>query len=492
MGSLFRYKNDFQYAFVIGKKHPKANGTFEKFTVASFLKNRKPGNVSHCTFRFGDSDSFNYTTDDISYTPELGDKSPYRVLYNVAEGIRYNATGPETITYATHVTLEYLLHIVEVATRWEGLISVACFLPGSDTGVALKILERLCYCVKEMEYVSVHFVYHWYHPPQLGEEDNSNGTRRLENVRNATAGYNKTRTETRCFVPERVLKSSYRYKLKLVYPVNVARNVARYGSRTKYILVSDIELLPSEHLVTEFLKMIERLKERSKEMGENYFTRKRHVFVLPVFEVVEDEPDVPRTKIQLLDLYDKERAVYFHRLVCLHCQRFPGLQRWLQRKMHPKIRPGTIQPLIVVKRVFPYHRWEPVYIGTNQEPLYNELLTWEGQQDKMTQMHEMCLQDYRFVILNGAFLVHTPGIKRQRDKINYNTLTDKTVQSGSKNRIIRLVNMENLFSSKKAAAVEFGSKEWRMEHMKRNAYLYEVITQDVISKYPRNPGCRVH
>lgn len=275
MGSLFKYRSDFQYAFVVGKKHPKANGTLEKFAVASFLKNRKPGNVSHCTFRFGDSESFNYTADDVSYTPELGDKSPYRVLYNVAEGLRYNATDPDTVTYATHVTLEYLLHIVEVATRWEGLISVACFLPGSDAGVALKILERLCYCVKEMEYVNVHFVYHGYHPPILNEVDNSNDTKRLETVRNSTAD-SKIGNGAGCYVPEQVLKKTYRYKMRLVYPVNVARNVARYGSRTKYLLVSDVELLPSEHLVSEFLKMTERLKERSKEMGENYFTRKRY------------------------------------------------------------------------------------------------------------------------------------------------------------------------------------------------------------------------
>jgi len=39
-----------------------------------------------------------------------------------------------------------------------------------------------------------------------------------------------------------------------------------------------------------------------------------------------------------------------------------------------------------VRREFPYHRWEPIYIGTNEEPLYSEELTWEGQQDKMTQV----------------------------------------------------------------------------------------------------------
>jgi hypothetical protein len=47
------------------------------------------------------------------------------------------------------------------------------------------------------------------------------------------------------------------------------------------------------------------------------------------------------------------------------------------------------QPLLVVRREFPYHRWEPIYIGTNEEPLYSEELTWEGQQDKMTQVIEL-------------------------------------------------------------------------------------------------------
>lgn len=72
----------------------------------------------------------------------------------------------------------------------------------------------------------------------------------------------------------------------------------------------------------------------------------RHVYVLPVFEVADDEPDIPRTKPELLDLYEKDKAVYFHRYVCNHCQRFPGIQRWLQRKVHPKTKSGTIQVLI--------------------------------------------------------------------------------------------------------------------------------------------------
>ena len=38
------------------------------------------------------------------------------------------------------------------------------------------------------------------------------------------------------------------------------------------------------------------------------------------------------------------------------------------------------------KREKPYHRWEPIYIGTNEEPTYDERLTWEGRSDKMVQV----------------------------------------------------------------------------------------------------------
>jgi len=72
----------------------------------------------------------------------------------------------------------------------------------------------------------------------------------------------------------------------------------------------------------------------------------------------------------------------------------------------------------VVRRRFPYHRWEPIYVGTQQEPLYDELLSWEGRQDKMIQLHTMCLLDYQFIILNNAFLVHVPGIKRRNSEDN--------------------------------------------------------------------------
>ena len=40
----------------------------------------------------------------------------------------------------------------------------------------------------------------------------------------------------------------------------------------------------------------------------------------------------------------------------------------------------------VGKRQAEYNKWEPIYVGTHREPLYDERLSWEGKSDKMTQV----------------------------------------------------------------------------------------------------------
>lgn len=45
----------------------------------------------------------------------------------------------------------------------------------------------------------------------------------------------------------------------------------------------------------------------------------------------------------------------------------------------------------------PYHRWEPIYIGSKEEPFYNEKLSWEGLQDKMLQVRNFPFKNYVFI-----------------------------------------------------------------------------------------------
>lgn len=68
-------------------------------------------------------------------------------------------------------------------------------------------------------------------------------------------------------------------------------------------------------------------------------------------------------------------------------------------------------------------------------------------------MFEICLLNYRLVILDGAFLVHTPGIKRKTQKINATR------------------------------------QEFFQLHEKKNAKIYQRIIKGLIKKYPINHKC---
>lgn len=66
-------------------------------------------------------------------------------------------------------------------------------------------------------------------------------------------------------------------------------------------------------------------------------------------------------------------------------------------------------------------------------------------------MVEMCLIGYNFVILDGAFLVHWPGIKK------------KSEDAG----------------------------QWRSPFLIKNSRQYKAIIQKLAHKYRKNPRCRL-
>lgn len=133
------------------------------------------------------------------------------------------------------------------------------------------------------------------------------------------------------------------------------------------------------------------------------------VFVLPIFEV-EEHQQVPRNKSELLDLFHRNLAVWFHFKICPTCHTIPKAKEWLKADDETVMKVFTS-----VKRQGNQVHWEPLYVGTNAEPLYNERLNWEGKSDKMTQAYIMCLLNYDFKVLSNAFLVHRPGIKSVKE-----------------------------------------------------------------------------
>lgn len=97
-----------------------------------------------------------------------------------------------------------------------------------------------------------------------------------------------------CSAPPPWTNASAAYKIqkKLLYPVNVGRNVARESATTHYVLPSDIELYPSPGVIDGFMDLVRRQDpplRRPKPM----------VFPLPIFELASHSK-LPADKKELV------------------------------------------------------------------------------------------------------------------------------------------------------------------------------------------------
>lgn len=316
-----------------------------------------------------------------------GMRGKYWVLYNYIRAANHFNCN-ETITYTTHGDFTFLDNLEPLLERWRGPLSVAVYAPGSDLEDSIDAILYFRDCTNSSlvrDLASFHIYFDLSHiPAQVPRQDSLLHKR------------------PNCLLPEGLTNTiTYKKKLGLVYPVNVARNVARVTAATHFVFPSDIELYPSPNLIPEFLAMIRR---NDKKMPKT----QHRVFVNSIFEIAANHT-LPDTKAELIHLMKSNTVIPFHKNVCPQCHKIPHSKEWLEAK----IKPG-LNVLHVGKRIKPFQHWEPIYIGTNQEPLYDERLSWEGRSDKMAQGFKLCLLNYQFHILDNAFLIHRPGIKTKK------------------------------------------------------------------------------
>lgn len=102
--------------------------------------------------------------------------------------------------------------------------------------------------------------------------------------------------------------------------------MARKSASTPFVLASDVELYPSPRLAENFELMVKNLSGSTKRL----------VYVVPAFEIDVSERDrLPKSRKDLLKLYQADKAVYFHALTCKKCQKFPKLDHWLKTRIEP-------------------------------------------------------------------------------------------------------------------------------------------------------------
>lgn len=96
---------------------------------------------------------------------------------------------------------------------------------------------------------------------------------------------------------------------------------------------------------------------------------------------MESNSHVPRDKTELQKFLRSEKAIPFHLRVCHSCHGVPKFKQWAEAN-----ETDDLNVFYIGKRLGEFFHWEPIYIGTNADPHYDERLSWEGKSDKMTQV----------------------------------------------------------------------------------------------------------
>ncbi|XP_055680429.1 beta-1,4-glucuronyltransferase 1 [Lutzomyia longipalpis] len=365
---------------------------------------------------------------DRDYDAKTEQRGDFWVLKNYVRADHGEIHCYESITYTTHADYTFLDNLVPLLERWMAPISIALHAPGFDFSATINAIKYLRECSSEANLVRQFVTFHIYFSSK--------------HIPKTVPKYDKVlETPFNCSNPPPFQNISYAqlYKTqkKLLYPVNVGRNIARDAALTHYFFASDIELYPNPGLVRKFLEMVARNDATMQRP-------KPKVYPLAIFEV-DSSVNVPRDKTELQEQFRKGKIIPFHKKLCPSCHGLPKSKEWMAANDTEDL--GVFH---IGKRVGYYLHWEPIYIGTHDDPHYDERLSWEGKSDKMTQGYALCALDYEFHILDNAFLVHKPGIKVLKKDPKRAMLAAKT------NQLIRKIiypELQVMYGVRKGCAI---------------------------------------
>lgn len=194
---------------------------------------------------------------DHDYHQQTLQRGDFWVLQNYVRAEHGEIKCHESITYTTHADYTFLDNLIPLLERWNAPVSIAMHAPGTDFQPTLDSIRYLRDCLPGSHLVRAYTTFHIYF-----------GTKHIP--KSVPKPHEVFKTGYNCTLPPPFFNVSsghlYKAQKKLLYPVNVGRNIARDSALTHFILASDIELYPNPGLVKKFLEMIAR--------NEQYLRRK--------------------------------------------------------------------------------------------------------------------------------------------------------------------------------------------------------------------------
>ncbi|XP_060108111.1 beta-1,4-glucuronyltransferase 1 [Heteronotia binoei] len=301
----------------------------------------------------------------------------YRIYQDMLHGT-WDGEQRQDVVLVTHTSLSNLHHTQQLVERWRGPLSVALFAPGSAevrlATLMVYALAALCAPIRQL--VRLHLVCHADQVAAFPELEDHDEFARLQACGDVFAKLARVGAGQRNYAMD-VFNASY--------PNNLLRNVARRVVGGHWMLVVDVDMVPSEGLREAFLALPRITDEGTPG-----------VLVVPAFEIRHTRR-IPGTKTELLQLYQVGEIRPFYEELCPRCQAPTNYSHWLNLPVGG--------PLHVAYEVEWTDPWEPFYIGTSSVPHYDERFKQYGF-NRISQACELHIAGYRFLVLSNAFLVH--------------------------------------------------------------------------------------
>ncbi|KAG5866935.1 hypothetical protein JTB14_023203 [Gonioctena quinquepunctata] len=304
----------------------------------------------------------------------------YKLFDSILVGDKYAVLSEVYKTcLATQSSLDKLLSIAEVSSHWNGPISLAVFAASQEELNSLLLyITYLRRCDSKIgDKVSFHLA--------LPEE---------RQPKKFNIDYEKLE-DFNCENPKGVLqylikelnRGAGKWRSKLAYPQNHLRNLARKNCQTKYVFLTDVDIIPNKGMAEN----LDVFLDSPQCTGQC-------AYVIPTFEL-DVRVHFPHNKTDLIRLVEKGLARPFHHKVFIYNQYATNFTRW-QSNLNEGPDIHISHPVTNFEFLY-----EPFYISTDTVPPHDERFIGYGY-TRNSQVYEMFVAGYEFLVLSPIFTCH--------------------------------------------------------------------------------------
>ncbi|KAL1490529.1 hypothetical protein ABEB36_013207 [Hypothenemus hampei] len=317
------------------------------------------------------------------------DRLNYKLYDNIIIGDKFIQLSEKYETcLATQSSLDKIASLIESSLYWGGPISLATFASNElELNRLLLYIMYLRKCnTRIRDKVSFHLA------TIKGPTKFTINEERLESL---TCG--NPMGVLKDLIKDKSLKRGvYPWRLKTPYPQNLLRNLARKNCQSKYVFLTDVDIIPSKGMA-----------ESLNDFFERQFCEGKCAYVVPTYEL-DERVFFPPNKTDLIRMAKKGLARPFHHKVFIYNQYATNFSRW-QTYKDPDQKIRVSHPVTNFEFLY-----EPFYIATDTVPPHDERFVGYGY-TRNSQVYEMFVAGYEFYVLSPIFTCHW-GLQVKRSR----------------------------------------------------------------------------